>query len=151
MKKPIAHIGIDPGTTGAAVLISENGLDYADFTDAVQFADELRQWADDYDIRLALIELVHSMPQQGVVSVFKFGDVFGQVKGICAALRIPVQLVRPQEWKKGIINKSDGLDQKEAGLSVARRRFPDCDFIGRKKDHNRADALLMAARAAGVM
>lgn len=127
--------------------MSDDGLDFVDFVDAVQFADALRQWADDFDIRLAIIEQVSAMPKQGVSSTFKFADVFGQVKGICAALRIPVRLVRPQDWKKGLFNKSDGSDPKKAGLAIARRMFPRVDWLSRAKDHNRADALLIASRA----
>ena len=49
------------------------------------------------------IELVHSMPKQGVASTFKFGMGYGQLQGICAALRIPVILIAPQAWKKEMV------------------------------------------------
>lgn len=49
------------------------------------------------------IELVHSMPKQGVASTFKFGVGYGILQGICGALRIPIIFVTPQEWKKEMV------------------------------------------------
>jgi crossover junction endodeoxyribonuclease RuvC len=50
---------------------------------------------------------------------------------------------KPREWQKGLVRPSDGKDPKERSLTVARRLFPDAE-LSRKKDHNRADALLLA-------
>ena len=58
---------------------------------------------------------------------------------------------RPQEWQRGIVDRKAGKDTKAASLATARRLFPDAD-LGRKKDHGRADALLLAwwARRQGI-
>ena len=40
------------------------------------------------------------MPGQGVTSMFNFGQTFGSIKGICAALNLPIYFVRPSKWKK---------------------------------------------------
>ena len=40
------------------------------------------------------------MPGQGVTSMFNFGQTFGSIKGICAALSLPIFYVRPAKWKK---------------------------------------------------
>jgi len=150
MNKPIAHIGIDPGQTGAAVLLSKTGIDFFDWPgDPVQFANELRQWQEDFNIQMVLLEKVHSMPAQGVSSVFKFGCNFGMIQGVLSALKIPYQLITPQKWQKGLIVPSDGKDTKERSLTVARRMFPVINWLSRKKDHNRSDALLMAHKARG--
>ena len=34
------------------------------------------------------------MPGQGVTSMFNFGQTFGAIKGVCAALKLPI-FVRP--------------------------------------------------------
>ena len=152
LQKPTAHIGIDPGQTGAAVLISETGIDYFDWPgDPVQFYHELKQWRDDFDIKMVLLESVHSMPKQGVSSSFKFGLNFGMIQGVLAGMRIPYMLVTPQKWQKGVVVPSDGKDSKERSLTVARRMFPQVDWLRRKKDHNRSDALLMAYKVKAGM
>ena len=55
------------------------------------------------------------MPGQGVTSMFNFGQTFGAIKGICAALNLPIFFVRPSKWKKHfeLINSSkDSAEQK---------------------------------------
>ena len=145
MQKPKAYMGIDPGQTGAAALISNDGIDCFDWPgDASAFAGEIRQWCDDYDIAICILEKVGAMPKQGVSSMFKFGRNAGMIEGVLAALNIPYDLQRPQQWQRGLIYKDDGTDNKSRALAAARRLYPNVDFLRRKKDHGRAEALLMA-------
>jgi crossover junction endodeoxyribonuclease RuvC len=144
MIKPIAWIGIDPGKTGAAALIHDEGQELLDWPGSPALVvDRLTDWRFDYDVRLAALESVHAMPKQGVTSVFHFGENFGTWQGILAALGIPFLMPRPREWQRGLVRPSDGPDTKSRSLAVARRLFPDAPLT-RKKDHNRADALLLA-------
>ena len=55
-----------------------------------------------------IVEQVSAMPGQGVTSMFNFGQTFGSIKGICAALGLPIFYVRPAKWKKHfeLINSS---------------------------------------------
>ena len=46
-----------------------------------------------------IVEQVSAMPGQGVTSMFNFGQTFGSIKGICAALNLPIFYVRPAKWK----------------------------------------------------
>lgn len=152
--KPIAHIGIDPGKSGAAALIADREecgkyIDVIDWADPAQVADGLREWAEDFSIRIAVLEKVHSMPKQGVSSSFNFGDNFGCWKGMLAMAQIPFELVSPQKWQKGLFGKADGV-KKERSLSVVRRIYPGTQWFTRKKDHNRADAVLMARYGMGI-
>ena len=39
-----------------------------------------------------VVEQVNAMPGQGVTSMFNFGQTFGAIKGICAALNLPIFL-----------------------------------------------------------
>ena len=32
--------------------------------------------------------------------MFNFGQTFGAIKGVCAALNLPIFFVRPSKWKK---------------------------------------------------
>ena len=47
-----------------------------------------------------VVEHVTAMPGQGVTSMFNFGQSFGVIKGVCAALKLPIYFVRPVKWKK---------------------------------------------------
>ncbi len=93
----------------------------------------------------AIVELVASRPGQGVASAFKFGCGFGMVRGVIAASGVPLHLVSPSKWKRHF-----GLDSdKEKSRAMALRLWPArSDLFGRKKDHGRAEAALLARYAA---
>ena len=94
------------------------------------------------DIKV-VIEQVSAMPGQGVTSMFNFGQSFGVIKGICSAMQLPIHFVRPTKWKKyfSLINSS-----KDASRSRAIEIFPKAsDKLKRKKDSNKADAILIAS------
>ena len=138
-----AFIGIDPGVSGAMALISRTDICVQDWVDGPTVSSVFLDWVLDYEIKLVALELVGSMPKQGVASTFKFGTNYGWWQGILDALRMPYQLVRPQEWQKGIgVAKKSAPDDKPS-LLVARRLFPSVD-LHLKKHHGRADALLIA-------
>ena len=56
------------------------------------------------------------MPGQGVTSMFNFGQTFGAIKGVCAALNLPIFFVRPSKWKKHfeLINSSKDSSRTKA-------------------------------------
>ena len=140
-----AYCGVDPGQLGAVAVIPEDDMPLVEDWpgDPVAAADILRSWATEYQIQLVALESVHAMPKQGVSSTFKFGVNFGTWQGILSGLGLPYLMPRPTEWQKGLVRKSDGADPKSRSLAVARRLFPDAE-LSRKKDHGRADSLLLA-------
>ena len=89
-----------------------------------------------------VIEQVSAMPGQGVTSMFNFGQSFGVIKGICAALGIPIYFVRPSKWKKHFnLIKTN----KDASRTKVIEVYPEISSkLHRKKDSNRADAILIA-------
>ena len=105
--------------------------------DAVGLARLLRPIAR--DIKLAVVEQVGSMQGQGVASVFSLGHSFGTITGVIGALHIPLQLVHPAVWKKSMGISRD----KDVARAQAIRLFPSTD-LSLKKDHNLAEALLLA-------
>jgi crossover junction endodeoxyribonuclease RuvC len=148
-------IGIDPGLDGAIAVICDAGITLLD-TPTVSTGK--RREMDLYAIvrllkgltcsqdALVSIEAVHSMPRQGVASTFAFGKGFGMWLGVLAALNIPHQAVAPQTWKKIMLR--DAGKEKDASRVKAMQLFPQvADQLSRKKDHGRADALLLAAWA----
>lgn len=144
-EKQRAWIGIDPGKSGAYAFLRESGtVDVFDWTDAKQFAEDIREYSENLNIFCAVIESVHSMPKQGVSSSFNFGMVYGMAQGVISAMGIPMFLVSPQKWQKEMLRAVDGKDTKEQSLVQARRMFPGAD-IRLKKHHGRSDAALLAA------
>ena len=90
-----------------------------------------------------VVEQVSAMPGQGVTSMFNFGQSFGVIKGICAAMQLPIFFVRPAKWKKHfeLINT-----QKDASRTKAIQMFPKISsLLSKKKDSNKADAILIAS------
>ncbi len=92
------------------------------------------------------LEKVHAMPGQGVTSMFKMGVGLGAWRGILAANGIPHEEPTPQRWQKVML---DGMGKgKDASRLRAIELFPHlADQLSRKKDHGRADALLLAEYA----
>jgi hypothetical protein len=62
----------------------------------------LTQIIDGYHARtaLAVIENVHSMPNQGVSTTFTFGYAAGVAAGTIGAFNIPIYKVEPSVWKR---------------------------------------------------
>lgn len=148
-------IGVDPGLDGAIAVMCDGGITLLDTPtvsngkkrdmDLYAIVRLLRGLTCSQDA-LVSIESVHSMPGQGVASTFAFGKGFGMWLGVLAALNVPHQAVAPQTWKKVMLR--DGGKEKDASRVKAAQLFPQvADQLTRKKDHGRADALLMAAWA----
>jgi len=145
------YIGIDPGQTGAMAIISEavKVWDFDDF-ECIKWlkaiSDQIIRGLSQDDVEAkAVIEKVNAMPKQGVSSTFKFGQNFGQWIGRLEALCIPFDYVTPAKWRKEIFDSMPKGDTKAMSLDRARRLFPSMvPMLNRKKDHGRAEALLLA-------
>jgi crossover junction endodeoxyribonuclease RuvC len=144
-------IGIDPGNSGAIAVIDENGkyVDSKSFDILVRGKKTKRingvdvvKFLTPYQGKThrVYIENVGARPGQGVSSTFTFGHSAGMLEGVCAAMMFPYVLVTPVEWKKAF--KLTSFDKEVARL-VAQKLFPEAP-LGRKKDINLADALLIA-------
>ena len=151
-------IGIDPGISGAICFFKDGKiLDVIEMPTMTEGKKNKRQangsqiyneiskridLSDKQNIRV-IIEHVSAMPGQGVTSMFNFGQSFGILKGICAAMQLPVYFVRPAKWKKyfSLINS-----QKDASRTRAIEMFPYFSSqLSKKKDANKADAMLIAS------
>ena len=94
------------------------------------------------DIKV-VIEQVSAMPGQGVTSMFNFGQSFGVLKGICSAMQLPMYFVRPAKWKKYFNHINS---KKDASRTKAIEIFPYISAqLSKKKDSNKADAILLAS------
>ena len=148
-------IGIDPGLSGAiAVLENNNVLNIFDIPVMSEGKKNKRQLNSALLVNLlreniikdeevaVVVEQVNAMPGQGVTSMFNFGQTFGAIKGICAALEFPIYFVRPSKWKKyfELINSS-----KDSSRTKAIEMYPKLsNQLAKKKDVNKSDAILIA-------
>ena len=151
-------IGIDPGITGSICFLEDGKIiDVVEMPNMSEGKKNKRQVNGAqvfYEISSriknlkkenikVIIEQVSAMPGQGVTSMFNFGQSFGILKGICAAMRLPLYFVRPAKWKKyfNLINS-----EKDASRTKAIEVFPYFSAqLSRKKDSNKADAILIAS------
>ena len=144
-------IGVDPGMSGAIVVIDALGelLDYclcpktvvgkSNRVDTPTLAAFLRSQPN---IEGAYIEKVGAMPGQGVSSMFSFGHAAGVAEGCVAAMGIPITHLTPQRWKKRY--GFQGAD-KDAPRSKAALRYPHADVLQLKgKGQAVADAVFIA-------
>jgi phosphoglucosamine mutase len=60
---------------------------------------------------LAVVELVHSMPKQGVRSTFTFGVAYGMARGTIAALQVLTQLVASGKPASEVLHLFDPVPQ----------------------------------------
>ena len=147
--------GIDPGVSGAICVLKEGKiLEVYEMPTMIDGKKNKRQVngaevtniflkeLNDEDTAKIVVEHVTAMPGQGVTSMFNFGQSFGVLKGICAALKLPIYFVRPVKWKKHFnLIKTN----KDASRTKVIEIFPYISSkISRKKDSNKADSILIA-------
>ena len=148
-------IGIDPGITGAICILENrkvvevydiptmiDGKKNKRQVNGAQVTNIIRERLNENKEVVVVVEQVNAMPGQGVTSMFNFGQSFGVIKGICSALSIPIYFVRPTKWKKHFnLIKTN----KDASRTKVIEVYPEISSkLSRKKDANKADAILIA-------
>ena len=148
-------IGIDPGLSGAIAILDEKkvisiiempvmaeGKKNKRQMNSAQLVSIIRENIKASEEVAVVVEQVNAMPGQGVTSMFNFGQTFGAIKGVCAALNLPIFFVRPSKWKKHfeLINSS-----KDSSRTKAIEMYPSLsNQLSKKKDVNKSDAILIA-------
>jgi len=146
-----AVIGIDPGATGAMVLMTpdvhnwisrprEVGIDIVKFKGIQlgELVDYIRGWTEMYTI-CVYMELVGAMPKDGKHNAFAFGNNVGRLQGILCANHLPLIEVAPQVWQRHFklgAKFPSKKERKHAHLAKAQELFPEikitldtCDAI----------------------
>ena len=157
MSEPII-VGIDPGKRGAAVAI-RGGKNCAStmlvFNGKEFDVGHLSGWIKDIDlkdkinggpgIRLVVVERQSTRPGQGVVSSFKIGQNYGELRGIVATLGFPMLTPTPNQWIKRMVSTSKR--DKKANIAACRRLMPTLQLTPEPKrtpQDGLADAGLIA-------
>ena len=148
-------IGIDPGLSGAIAILEDNkvvgiydmpvmaeGKKNKRQLNSAQLVNIIKNNIRSDDEIAVVVEQVNAMPGQGVTSMFNFGQTFGAIKGVCAALNLSIFFVRPSKWKKHfeLINSS-----KDSSRTKVIEMYPSLSSqLSKKKDVNKSDAILIA-------
>ena len=131
-------IGIDPGLSGAIVILEDNfpiewhrmptmKTGSANRVNAAALGDILFIYLEKDPV--AYVELVSSMPGNGVASMFSFGHSAGVIQGVLGAYRMPVTMVTPGQWKKraGLVGQD-----KDASRTKAIHMWPSWRELDKK-------------------
>lgn len=152
-------LAIDPGLSGAVVLLSPGTLevrtDFKHIEDMTRAIDELSAAAT-----VGIVELVAARPGQGVASMFEFGRTAGCALGSLHSngfsafdkRRKKLVEVAPQRWQNFFWKLLDPESETDPlgihpfdSVGFVLRFYPGAEsFLVRVKDHNTADAILMA-------
>jgi len=152
-------IACDPGQTGSFCLLRLDSTQQPKifFIENANPLNEIQAWLADattnLNIRMLMVEEVHSVFGASAKANFTFGRNVGVVNTLLDLLPIGKDIVQPKEWQKfcGIPAKKKGqkrstADVKKLVAVAADRLYPGCDIRtprGRILD-GRADALMIA-------
>ena len=143
--------GLDPGLHGALVVVQDSPwrvLQVASW-DVRKSSGNRRKAVAVINERMldlrpvpevAVVEAVGARPNQGSSSTFGFGLAAGAAEAVLAARGCRIVKVAPSKWKRQL-----GLGQdKHKSMAFARIWYPDFPKWRITKDHNVAEALLLA-------
>ena len=147
-------LAIDPGVTGGVAFFFPEHPERVSVYDMPAVDGEVDIAGLAAIIRLmaptvAVVERVNAMPgggtrKMGATSAFNFGGAYAAARAVVTMSGVPMHLVTPGTWKKAA-GLPGGPEGKEKARAMALRLFPACtDSFKRKKDHNRAEAALLA-------
>lgn len=149
-------VGIDPGLTGAFAAVDSAGTYTVEDMptvplpgnglvrrriDGLRLARALRNMVPAGHACLVVMEDVQAIGGSAVQTMGSMMRSVGTAEAAVEILRMDLKRAQPKAWKKfyGL-----GAD-KAASLEIARTLFPNIGhMLKRAKDHNRAEALLLA-------
>lgn len=146
----VLTVAIDPGLTGAyAVLDASGSLVTVDdlpvirdgrlgWIDGDAFTSALLEVRGGHELH-ALVERITPLPVNGRMGAFSQGCTLGSILAALQIARARIELVQPSVWKRHYSLSTD----KDASIAKARLLFPHAS-LDRKKDHGKAEALLLA-------
>jgi len=123
------YIAIDPGWNGALALRAPDGTVTCTkspdtIAGIVQLLKLLFPYGHSNDVT-AIIEKVHSMPGDGVKSVWRFAENTTAWKASLVAAEIPFKEIRPQVWMKKMGGLPKDKDKRKRRLKeIAQQMFP---------------------------
>ena len=157
-ERPTAYVGIDPGRSGAAAIwTSNNKVGFWQWDGRREAYCKIAEWGLSYDIVGVAIEDVNFIhPDCGVMAIRVLNQNIGFWNGLLIGMGYRVVNIPVRTWQKMLPpvlppkgHKVTDLQKKYRSLYFARelveRKIPGAqDLLPLKKDHNKAEALLLA-------
>lgn len=152
------YIGIDNGTSGALVAISEHpgpliaavAMPTRGTTKGNEVDAEMVQlWLQAFDgDELTVLLETPGKHSPGVMALCSMWDSYGCIRAILATRKIRHHRIAPQTWQKAMLGKTAKGDTKPAALAKARQLWPTETFLRtmkcKKPDPGIIDAALIA-------
>lgn len=120
---PSSYIGIDPGKQGAIVVIANEEIveHYLEPSGTL-----LWKVIEKYNPRAIYIEKAQTMPRQGIVSAFNYGQHFGELVAAIEISQTRHYQVAPRRWQYNMFIGTKEMDSPKFRAATAFRRiFPD--------------------------
>ncbi len=140
-------VGIDPGNRGYIVGIHHQQVIAHPMPKTDEELPGLFSELKKKGIYHLVLEKAQVMPKNGAVSMFRYGERYGFLRGVITSLKISHSLVTPRAWHKAMVKNDKHKDPKQRALATAMRLNPEFDFVPPrcKKPHDGlVDAFLMA-------
>ncbi len=158
------YLGIDPGLSGVLAVIYDVHGRRPEISvykaPIIMVPKKKKGYRTEYDVHafgklltpfrncvsVAGLELLSGYPALSSQALFAMGRGMGLWEMALAANCIPYTLILPQKWKKEmgvLVPEKDDKKRKAAAVLRAKQLFPWLDFP-LVKDHNKADAVLIA-------
>lgn len=143
-------VGIDPGINGAIAVLDDGALVALHDMPKMQAksgknivnAPELHKLLVASCADKIILEQVGGRPGESAPWAFNFGRSFGMIEGVAFTLGLPVHYVSPVKWKRSA-GVPAGKENKDSARGIAQQLYPEAS-LGRKKDIDRAEAILIA-------
>lgn len=160
MKINNLYIGIDPGVTGALVIITNETARFFDCPKTVHGMQDIIErtvlkYKNTHNI-FCYMENVHTIEEWSRQNGDKLMRNLGQWEGLLASFNISYELVLPKTWQRYTVIKQHGKDTKYNSKATAKKSFYWCyegwqegkptsaeKLIG--SNHNRSDAFLISS------
>lgn len=150
-------LGIDPGLGGALALIADGYVQ-----EVIDMPIQAKAFGSGNQVHVpkllsvlmvvdpTFVVIERSQPMQGQgkrqspAGAFSMGDSFGSLRACVESLTLPCVYVPATTWKTqlGLAGKRKNAD---APITLATQLYPNSErWLQRKKDHDRAEAILLA-------
>lgn len=143
----MAYIGIDPGGSGAAALLTNSkGVKFHDWAGIGPAYELLAVWKSRYNIiKIGLEDPPHIPDRSGYYGVKGLWRNVGQWEGILSSLGLDWVAVPTKVWRRVVPVRKPGKNIKVSSLEFAKSMLPrDQKQLYLAKHHDRAEAMLIA-------
>ena len=142
-------LGVDPGAVSGAFAVLDSGT-LLECDDLPTIASGKTRWVDSTLLSrllelkagrpmLAAVERQSARPGQGVSSTFVSATAYGSLLAVLQIAGCSIELITAAKWKAALGLSAD----KQQSLDRARLLYPSAS-LDRKRDHGRAESILLA-------